>query len=117
MGLAQPAPGLLGRALVVAALIGVSVLNEGLDPLFSSSVNRLVPSQRRATVLSSGSMLFSLVMIVIFPVIGLLGDRLGLRWGFMAVGALGTAMAAVLLLPRRPRATWTRTTSSSGPPG
>ncbi len=98
LGLAQMAGGTLGQALVVAALVVVAVLIEGLYPLFSSAANHLVPSERRATVLSSGSMLFSLVMMVVFPVIGLLGDRVGLRWGFTAVGGLGTVLAAFLLL-------------------
>ena len=114
LGLAQMAGGALGRALVVTALIVVAVLIEGLYPLFSSAANHLCPSERRATVLSSGSMLFSLVMMVVFPVIGFLGDRLGLRWGFTAVGGLGTVLAAFLLLRGKTAPPRLRRTHESG---
>lgn len=75
-----------GRWLSVIMLLLVTVVNETLYPLFSSAINALVSSERRATVLSTASMAFSLVMMVIFPLFGLCGDALGLRWGFIVAG-------------------------------
>ncbi|MGI6644056.1 MAG: MFS transporter [Bacillota bacterium] len=86
--------GLLPRVFIVAGYLGLTVVLETLYPLMSESVNRLVSSDNRATVLSSGEMLFSLAMMAIFPFIGFLGDRLGLRWG-LGMAAVGAALAMV----------------------
>lgn len=45
-------------------------------------INKMIPSERRATVLSFQSMTFSLYMIIFFPVIGFFGDRFGLGYSF-----------------------------------
>lgn len=78
--------------VAVVFLIAVNGLAEGQYPLFSSAINALAPSERRATILSSGGLLFSLAMMVIFPLIGVLGDTLGLGLAFTVVG--GSALAA-----------------------
>ncbi len=54
-------------------------------------MNRRTGSLNRAAVLSAGGMMFSIAMMITFPLVGYLGDRLGLRWGVMA-GALITAL-------------------------
>ncbi len=103
-------PGHSGRAaglIGAMGLIVISALTEGQYPLFNSAINALVPSERRATVLSSGSLLFSLGMMVIFPLIGVAGDAVGLGSGF-AIAAVGVmllgAMTALGLLVRSRRA-------------
>lgn len=59
----------------------------------SDYINRLIPSEYRATVLSFQSMVFSFFMIVLFPVIGLIGDNFGLIRAFITISAAGTIIA------------------------
>lgn len=94
MGLVQGSSGHSSRAAVVVLYMLVYAVNETLYPLFSDAVNARTGSRNRATVLSSGSMVFSVAMMVMFPLIGYVGDRLGLRWG-IAAGACFTALCLI----------------------
>ncbi|MGE5560560.1 MAG: MFS transporter [Chloroflexota bacterium] len=115
------AAGLLGggssaveRWLIVLMVLIVAVADEALYPLFSSAINTLVPSERRATVLSMAGMVFSVVMMVVFPLVGVCGDAVGLRWGFIIIGgglALGGALALLLRTARQ-----RLTAGAPGPP-
>jgi MFS family permease len=49
----------------------------------SDYINRLIPAEYRATVLSFQSMVFSFFMIILFPVIGWIGDNYGLNFSFL----------------------------------
>jgi len=91
---------LLCQAGLVILYLGLTVLNETLYPVFSSAVNSRVDSRNRAAVLSSGSMLFSIFMMAIFPAVGFLGDRAGLGPG-MVISALFTGAVAALILTIR----------------
>ena len=51
-----------------------SMANAALDPLQSEAINSRIPSEQRATLISVSSMCFSVVMIVIFPLVGLLAS-------------------------------------------
>ncbi len=82
------------RIILVAGYLGLTVILETLYPLMSESVNDLVSSENRATVLSSGGMVFSVAMMAMFPVIGFLGDRIGLRWS-LGIAAFGVALAMI----------------------
>ena len=61
-------------------------------------INKMIPSERRATVLSFQSMTFSLYMIIFFPAIGFFGDRYGLEYSFMGLALAGTVMYGFYLL-------------------
>lgn len=80
------------RALLIALYLGLTVVMETAYPLMCQAVNARTESHNRATVLSSSGMLFSIWMMVVFPLIGLAGDYLGLRWG-MALAAALTLLA------------------------
>lgn len=82
---------LMWRLILIACYISLTLINEALYPLFSQAANRRVDSATRATVLSVGNMVFSVVMIVLFPLLGYIGDRLGLRWGMVLVACLASA--------------------------
>lgn len=56
------------------------------QPIFDNDLQKQLPSHVRATMLSVYSMLFSLSMIVIFPVTGWLIDYFGFDWTFIALG-------------------------------
>ncbi len=64
-------------------------------------LNRLIPSERRATILSFQSMAFSLYMIIIFPLIGITGDRWGLKASFSFLAAIATLFYLIYLLRGR----------------
>lgn len=64
----------------------------------SDYTNKLIPSRKRATILSMGSMLFSLYMMVIFPLIGKLGDLYSLQFSFKVLAILATIMAVINII-------------------
>lgn len=98
----------LGMCVMSAKVNWVSVLgfgissmaNASLYPLQSSELNRRIPSKQRATVLSVSSMCFSVIMILVFPLIGLLADYLGLE---RIIIVLGLALLIYNHLFRHPR--------------
>lgn len=59
-------------------------------------VNRLIPSEQRATILSFQSMLFSILMIVLFPLVGKIGDVFGLGRAFFVIAIFATVTLGVL---------------------
>jgi len=65
---------------------------DAVDPLVDQELNRLIPTGQRATLLSANSTAFSAFMIVVFPVVGWLASRSGLRFAahwFDVVGCIG----------------------------
>lgn len=75
-----------------------------LDSIFyivlSDYMNRLIPSQQRATVLSFSNLVFSCAMILIFPLFGLIADLSTLRVSFTLLAIVVTInfLALILLL-------------------
>ena len=57
------------------------------QPIFDNDLQKQLPSEVRATMLSVYSMMFSLSMIVIFPLTGWLIDHFGFDWTFIALGS------------------------------
>lgn len=51
-------------------------------------MNKLIPSEKRATILSFESTVFSLFMITLFPLFGLVSDRIGIQNAFLLLGAI-----------------------------
>ena len=61
-------------------------------------INKMIPSERRATVLSFQSMTFSFYMIIFFPVIGFFGDKYGLEYSFIGLAVVGSVMYLLYIL-------------------
>ncbi len=85
--------GMIGHLAVVAVLIVVGfTFSLPRIPIFSAYMNRYIPSDKRATVLSLTSMCRTLAIVVVNPLIGLLADWsvaytiIILGVGLMAVG-------------------------------
>lgn len=76
---------LLGSGAAFLAQKGTDGL---LDPLYETRLNHEAPEAVRATVLSAPSSLFSLAMVVLFPLAGLVMAAGHLALAYMAVGAL-----------------------------
>lgn len=65
-------------------------------------LNRLIPSTQRATILSFQSMVFSLFMIILFPLVGLLADKVSIASGFLFMASLATILVGVYGMVIRP---------------
>jgi MFS family permease len=78
---------------VVAAALGFARL-----PLFSGALNRLIPSERRATVLSAVSALRTLGIAALYPAFGFLVDR-SLPLALAVLGAVGLLVALLAAAP------------------
>ena len=66
------------------------------QPIFDNDLQKQLPSEVRATMLSVYSMMFSLSMIVIFPMTGWLIDHFGFDWTFIALGGFLFAVTPFL---------------------
>lgn len=100
------AVGLFPLAGSVSAFLMVGALSGLLEPIYDTALNRMVPEKVRATVLSAPSSGFSLGMVVLFPLAGLIMARVGLPPAYlMASGFLSVVLIATLWLGRRRKAT------------
>lgn len=88
--------------VAAAALLTASYFNSVLYPIQSISLNRLIPSKQRATLISVNSMAFSVGMALLFPVAGALADRFGLPQVFLAMGVMLTVGTLAVWYPQRP---------------
>lgn len=77
----------VGKPLLsIGMFIVANFFNAVLYPIESETLNSIIPSEQRATLISVNSMFFSIVMIVTFPVAGALADA----WSLASVlGVLG----------------------------
>lgn len=71
-----------------------SVAGSLADPIIDQGLNRIVPTHQRATLLSINSTAFSVFMIVVFPLFGLLIQRIGL----VHAAYVGSAVGSVAIL-------------------
>lgn len=81
---------------MVFAVIGFSIAgfcNSVLYPVHSELLNRLIPSEQRATLISVDSMFFSIGMILMFPLAGVMADQWGLTRVFVGIGLVITGFA------------------------
>jgi MFS family permease len=70
----------------------------------SDYINKMIPSETRATVLSFTSLVFSFFMITVFPLIGFIGDRYSLTTAFKYMAILGSVLVLIncyILLSKR----------------
>jgi MFS family permease len=56
-----------------------------LYPIQSEALNNIIPSEQRATIISANSMIYSMYMLVLFPMAGFLGDTYGLKIVFVGL--------------------------------
>ena len=80
----------------------IYLLTNGLyavyQPIYFNDLQGYLPSSVRATMLSINSMLFSLSMIVIFPLTGWLIDRWGLVAVFLVLGLILLLIYPILII-------------------
>lgn len=85
---------------IVISIIFFAIMNYAnsvLYPIQSASLNKLIPSEQRATIISIDSMIFSFTMVCLFPVCGLLGDMFNLHITFFILGILQVLLILLLI--------------------
>ncbi|HNU80321.1 MAG TPA: MFS transporter, partial [Bacillota bacterium] len=73
----------------------LTVTEEIVYIAMSDYINKMIPSENRATILSFSSMVFSFFMITVFPLVGLLGDRYSLIYAIKCLGGLGIVFVII----------------------
>jgi MFS family permease len=61
----------------------------------SDYINKMIPSENRATILSFASMVFSFFMITLFPLIGVVGDKYSLSFAFICLAIVGSILVLI----------------------
>lgn len=79
-------------AFMLFAVMAVTGLRQLRSPVLADYLNRQIDSANRATVLSGVSMIERVVIMVLYPIVGLLADR-SLSWALAALGAATIAAA------------------------
>ncbi|QEN07343.1 MFS transporter [Oceanispirochaeta crateris] len=64
----------------------------------SDYINKLIPGEFRATILSYQSMVFSLLMILLFPLLGWIGDAYSLLLSFYIIAITASILYIIYLL-------------------
>ena len=112
---------LLSSILLTVSLFFMPILPWGMIAFFVNGamesilyvtmthhINRQISSEIRATLLSVNSMAYSVIMAVMFPLFGFIGDQLGLFNAFMlSSGMMGLFVLCFML--------WQRTSALTGP--
>lgn len=93
--------GIAFTPMVVPFFLGMAAIDGLLFVTFSAYVNQLIPSEYRATLLSFQSMLFSVMMIGVFPVIGYLSQVFGFSFAFKTLFFLGLPIMIYAMLGLR----------------
>lgn len=89
--------------LSVSVFAVAGFFNSILYPVQSDSLNHLIPSEQRATLISVNSMFFSIAMIIMFPIAGVMADRWGLSAVFAGTGPAVMVFAIVWGISERER--------------
>lgn len=83
---------------VVPFYLGMAMIDGLLYVSFSDYINQMIPSEYRATLLSFQSMLFSIMMILLFPVVGWVAQTWGFSASFKLIFALGVPVIAYAMI-------------------
>jgi MFS family permease len=76
----------------------ISMASAASIPLVTDMLNRRIPSEQRATILSAGQLTLALIMACFSPLLGSIADAYSLSAGFLAGGlVIGSGSLLVLL--------------------
>lgn len=81
--------------MYILVYLATNALYAMYQPIFYNDLQQYLPNSVRATMLSVTSMMFSLSMIIIFPIVGWLIDNFGFNSTFIGLGTV----LIVLVLP------------------
>lgn len=77
----------------IIAFAAIGFVDSLMYVVYSDYINRLLPSDKRATLLSFSSMIFSLFMILLFPAFGWIGEQFSIETAFVVMASLSTLLA------------------------
>lgn len=83
--------------LIFLPFVLLGLLDSVFYVVLSDYMNKIIPSEHRATILSLNSFAFSLVMLILFPILGVIGDNFGLKFAFMILAIIVTGFYFLLL--------------------
>ncbi len=83
--------------LIIPSFILIVVVESILFIVMGNYINKLIKSEQRATLLSLQSMAFSFFMIVVFPIVGKLGDSYSLQTSFVFIAVLSTIALSIII--------------------
>jgi MFS family permease len=89
----------MSRHNLIVSIIAFGIINYAnavLYPIQSAAINELIPSKQRATIISVNSMLFSVLMMILFPICGLVADHFDIHLAFFILGLLQLVIMVVL---------------------
>jgi MFS family permease len=72
---------------MVVAMIEAMLFVAGND-----YINKLIPSRSRATIISFASMMYSLVMIIFFPIFGRIADTISFGVAFVSLAVMASCL-------------------------
>lgn len=87
--------GYVSREISILIFISIGFLTAILQPISSNLINSMVESKQRATIISVESMFYSLMMIILFPICGLIGDVFSLGASFRIIGVVGVIITSI----------------------
>ena len=89
------------KNLSIAFFLVTSITGGLAFTIFSDYINSRIPSEYRATILSFDSLCFSVFMICVFPLFGLLAEKIGFSITFGIIGLLYIPVITFLMLKLR----------------
>jgi len=78
------------------AFMALGLLDSLFYVILFNYMNQIIPSETRASVLSFFGMSFSLVMILIFPVMGVVGEWLTIWHSYLMLAIIVTIVVVIL---------------------
>ena len=78
------------------AFMALGLLDSLFYVILFNYMNQIIPSETRASVLSFFGMSFSLVMILIFPVMGVVGEWLTIWYSYLMLAIIVTIVVVIL---------------------
>jgi MFS family permease len=84
-------------SIIWIAFIFLCIVEGALFILIGDYINRLIPSEQRATIISFQSMLYSILMIILFPAVGKIGDIYNLHIAFIIIAVFATVTLGSLV--------------------
>ena len=98
---------LVGAAPVLGCIFGCMLVQGVIDAYLlheDQKLNDVIPSDQRATLISVDSMVYSLLMIPVSPLVGAVGDAFGQAGAGLAVLGVLVALTGAAALGRKTRA-------------
>lgn len=87
--------GCVNKKISILIFLIIGFLTSILQPISSKMINSMVESKQRATIISVESMFYSLMMIILFPICGFVGDVISLEVSFRVIGFIGMFITSI----------------------